>query len=141
MRKFEAMANEVKLPQRSTMNSAGYDFFLPEGVVIKAKEMVIIKTKIRCIMEEDEFLGLFLRSSMGIKKGLRLCNQVGIIDKDYYGNADNGGEILVALENKSNQDVHLFKGEKFVQGVFMKYLLTDDDQTKTKRTGGLGSTN
>ena len=139
-RGFEATRDGVILPKRATKYSAGYDFFLPENVVVPAKGSIIINTNIMSYMNDDEFLSIYIRSSLGIKKGLRLKNQVGIIDKDYYKNIDNGGVILVALENTTNEDIELLKGEKFVQGVFQKYLLVDDDNVEEVRVGGVGST-
>ncbi|MCT4427442.1 aminotransferase, partial [Lactococcus cremoris] len=32
------------------------------------------------------------------------------------------------------------KGQRIMQGVFVKYLTTDDDNANGKRTGGFGST-
>jgi dUTP pyrophosphatase len=140
-RGFERIEKEVKLPKRATSFSAGYDFYLPEELTIKAHERVIVKTYIRSYMNDDEFLALYIRSSLGIKKGIRLMNQTGIIDKDYYGNSDNGGHIMIALENTSANDVKLEEGSAFAQGVFMKYLISDDDTTSEIRSGGIGSTN
>lgn len=48
-------------------------------------------------MNEDEVLFLIVRSSMGFKYNVRLCNQVGIIDKDYYNNIDNEGHIFIKI--------------------------------------------
>lgn len=140
MRRFEKLKGDILSPRRASLYSAGYDFYMPEEVVIKAKSKVIIKTFIRAMMNDDEFLAIHIRSSLGIKRGLRLVNQTGIIDKDYYGNSDNGGHIMVALENMTDNDVVLKKDEAFVQGIFMKYLLTDDDDSNTIRSGGIGST-
>ena len=141
MRRFESLKDGIILPRRASMYSAGYDFFMPEEIIIKPHSQVLIKTFIRAAMNDDEFLAVYLRSSLGIKKGLRLVNQTGIIDKDYYNNVDNGGNIMVALENTTNKDVVIKKGEAFVQGIFMKYFLTDDDDTKGVRNGGIGSSN
>lgn len=139
MRGFEALVSGVKLPQRATSKSAGYDFYLPDEVIIKAHSQVLIKTNIRAYMNEDEYLAISIRSSLGIKKGLKLVNQTGIIDADYYNNPDNLGNIIVAIENTSDVEVKLEKGQAFVQGIFMKYLVVDDDNVTTLRTGGIGS--
>ncbi|MFA5542327.1 MAG: dUTP diphosphatase [Bacilli bacterium] len=141
MRKFEKLNNDVILPKRQTKFSAGYDFYNPKDILIKSKEKVIIQTHIRCIMEDDEFLSLHIRSSLGIKYGLMLANVTGIIDKDYYGNSDNHGHILVSVINTSDEDYLLKKNERFVQGIFQKYLTVDDDKTINDRIGGIGSTN
>ena len=77
---------------------------------------------------------------MGIKKGLNLSNQVGIIDSDYYGNIDNDGHIMIAIKNTTDNDVVLKKGDRVSQGIIMKYLVTSDDIANEKREGGFGST-
>lgn len=139
-RGFEKLKEDAILPMRSTKNSAGYDFFVYEDVIIKKNSSIILPTFIRAFMEEDEFLSLYIRSSMGIKKGLKLSNQVGIIDSDYYNNSDNLGHIKIAIDNTSNKDVFLKKGDRVAQGIFMKYLIVDDDKQMNSRVGGIGST-
>lgn len=132
--------NDIILPKRQTSKSSGYDFYLPYDVEIKKGEQVFIKTGVKVKLEDDEFLAVFIRSSMGIKRGLNLSNQVGIIDSDYYGNVDNDGHIMVAVRNISNDDVFLKKHDRICQGIIMKYLVTNDDKTSSTREGGFGST-
>lgn len=140
-RKEEEFCN-VKIPARSTKNSAGYDFYLPYEVKLKAKDSTIISTGIKAFMENDEFLMIVIRSSLGFKKGLRLKNQVGIIDSDYYNNIDNEGHILIAIENTSPNDIILNAGDRIAQGIFLKYLTCDnEEEIKNSRDGGIGSTN
>ena len=133
---------EIKQPSRATANTAGYDFYLPYELMIAAHEAVIISTGIKAYMPSDEFLMIVIRSSLGFKMGLRLRNQVGIIDSDYYNNVDNEGHILVAIENTSDKEVCLHQGDRFAQGIFMKYQIVDNEQMiVNKRAGGIGSTN
>lgn len=164
MRKFEKVSRikeEIELPKRSTKNSAGYDFFAVEDVVIepiKHTKIVtptygdfngsvehtnvkptLVKTGIKAEMMHNEFLMLANRSS-NPKKGLMLANGVGIIDSDYYNNEDNEGEIMFAFININADPVEIKKGEKIGQGIFMKFLKTEDDVADGKRTGGFGST-
>ncbi len=91
-------------------------------------------------MEDDEVLLIFPRSSLAIKKGLRLTNSVAVIDADYYGNENNDGHIMISLFNFSDHDVVIEDQERIAQGIFMKYLPTDDDDAKGERVGGFGST-
>lgn len=140
-RGFEKLEEKGIIPKRSTTNSAGYDFAIPEDVIILPGEVKEINTYIRAYMKDDEFLAIFIRSSMGIKKGLRLANQVGIIDSDYYNNPDNGGHIRIAIKNESREKVELEAGERIAQGIFLNFLKTKDDNVKSKRQGGIGSTN
>ena len=88
----------------------------------------------------NEYLAILVRSSMGFKYNIRLCNQVGVIDYDYYNNTDNEGHIFIKIQNEGNEPLNIDKGDRFAQGIFTKYLLTDDDIASGDRTGGLGST-
>lgn len=132
--------DDIKLPLRSTSHSAGYDFFMPYDVVIKPSETVKILTGIRAKMEDNYVLMIFPRSSLGIKHKLTLDNTVAIIDADYY-NALNEGHIMLSLTNHSDHEVILNKGDRFVQGIFLEYGITYDDDVDKDRIGGFGSTN
>lgn len=130
------------MPVRKTTTSAGYDICVPEDVVLLPDRLVMVPTGIKAYMQPDEFLGIHIRSSMAVKKSVRLVNNVGIIDADYYNNPDNEGHIMLALVNTGVEPLLLKKGERVAQGIFYKYLVTDDD-TKTEkdeRAGGFGST-
>ncbi|MBQ9319796.1 MAG: dUTP diphosphatase [Acidaminococcaceae bacterium] len=133
---------EFPMPVRKTKTSAGYDICVPEDVALRPNRLVMVPTGVKAYMQPDEFLGVHIRSSMAVKKGLRLVNNIGIIDADYYNNPDNEGHIMLALVNTGLQPLVLKKGERVAQGIFYKYLTTDDDDKteKTKRSGGFGST-
>ena len=131
---------DIKLPERSTKHSAGYDFFTPISFNIPSKGFRRIYTDIKAFMQPDEVLNLYIRSSLGIKKNLMLCNSVGVCDSDYFENEDNDGNIIIALYNYGEQDVEIEMGERIMQGIFQKYLTVDNDSVKTKRIGGVGST-
>ena len=129
------------LPARKTARSAGYDFILPMDVEIPPQSFSdIIWTGVKAIMPPDEYLSLNIRSSYAIKYGLTLANCVGIIDSDYSGNPDNDGNIGAKLFNHTDRTVKLKKGQAFMQGIFCKYAITDDDAATETRIGGIGST-
>jgi len=132
--------NEYSLPVRKTKYSAGYDFIAMEDIEILPGEIKKIATGYKANMLEDEMLMLFVRSSMGFKYNIRLCNQVGIIDKDYYNNPDNEGHMFVKLQNEGEKVFIVKKGEAYVQGIFTKFL-TCGEEVEEERTGGIGSTN
>ena len=130
------------IPKRATKNSAGYDFESLIDIKLEPNEIIKIPTGIKVTMNYDEMLMLFVRSSMGFKYNVRLCNQVGIIDSDYYNNDSNEGHIWIALQNEGDKDYIIKKDDKFVQGVFTKFLLVDDEkEISNTRQGGIGSTN
>lgn len=134
--------NNIKLPKRATKGSAGYDFFSPIEFVLHPGESINIPTGIRCEIENGWVLMIYPRSSVAIKKRLVLDNHTGIIDSDYYY-SDNEGHIFLKLSNDSNDEkvIHVKKGDRIVQGIFVEYGITYDDVTDGVRNGGFGSTN
>ena len=133
--------NEYIVPKRNTKASAGYDFYAIEDYVIKPNETLVIPTGIKVIMNPDEMLMIVVRSSSGFKYNVRMCNQVGIIESDYYNNPSNEGHMFVKLQNHGDKDYILKKNDKYAQGIFVKFLTVDDEEEiESVRTGGLGST-
>ena len=128
-------------------------FYLPVG-----KTNYVFPTGIKASMEPSNVLMLFIRSSIGIKQGIKLSNQTGIIDADYYNNPDNEGHIMVSLDIPErlipDKEPSLFTEEynkarylkfdgptmRICQGIFVDYQITDDDMASGMRTGGIGST-
>lgn len=137
---FGAEGSWTRLPERSTKFSAGYDFINPERVELEPYKIYYVKTGIKADMEEDEVLILANRSSNPKKKNLVLINGIGVIDKDYYNNPDNEGELAFAFMNISDEIIVIESGEKLGQGMFVKYLITEDDRAEGVRNGGFGST-
>ena len=129
-----------QLPKRGSKNSAGYDFFSPINEIIPAHGTAKIPTGVKAYMQPDEVLMIYPRSSIGFKTNIRLSNTTGVIDSDYYNNPDNEGHMWIKFYNPTDEDYHIFIGDKIAQGIFTKFLVTDDDNADQDRTGGLGST-
>lgn len=129
------------MPIRKTKYSAGYDFSTPEAIIIlphsASKD---VKTGIKAYMQDDEYLALAIRSSLAVKKGLMLVNNLGIIDKDFYDNPDNEGNIAFKFYNTTDNIVFIEAGTRVMQGIFTKYLVADNCNSDEVRTGGIGST-
>ena len=156
----------LSIPKRSTANSAGYDFEASEDIVIpslaksfyvhnlnhglltdvekadliKRVKPVLVPTGIKAYMGETEFLELANRSSNPLKNFLLLANGVGVIDSDYYNNEDNEGHIYFQFINFGLEDIHNKAGDKIGQGVFLPFLVADEDNAGGTRIGGFGST-
>lgn len=120
------------LPRRDTKFAAGYDIYSLEDFVLKPTEIIKIPTGIKANMNDDEVLLLVDRSSQGFKYNVRMCNQVGVIDKDYYNNKDNEGHIFVKLQNEGNKDYIVKRGDAICQGIFIKYLTVENEDEKFK---------
>lgn len=153
MRKFEVVSDEfkkhpeveTKLPERATGNSAGYDFYAKEDMVIMPGEHYTFWTDVKCLMFFDNVLEIYTRSGNGTKRGIIIRNGTGIIDADYYGNDTTDGNIAVCLYNTGDDPFEVHIGDRIAQGVFQRYLITDDDKYRnnheaSSRTGGFGST-
>lgn len=162
---------ELNLPVRATQQAAGYDFEAAEDFIVpsiwksplmhalkllrqkrsllateadeaqKTLKPVLIPTGIKAYMPENEFLMIANRSSNPLKRRLLVPNGVGVIDADYVDNQKNEGEIFVQMTNFGILDVKIKKGERIAQGIFMPFLVTDDDAEvkKNARVGGFGS--
>ncbi|MFC6314082.1 MULTISPECIES: dUTP diphosphatase [Lapidilactobacillus] len=160
----------LTLPQRQTTHAAGYDFAAAEDFLLpsiwkmnfvkmfrkinnehelmtkdfqraeQSLRPLLVPTGIKVTMPTDEVLLLVNRSSSPLKRFLSLPNGVGVIDADYYNNEANEGEIFFQLINFGIRDQLIKKGDRLGQGIFVKYLTTDDDQpADQKRQGGFGS--
>lgn len=135
---FEDIAS---IPKRATKNSAGYDFRnTDKTVIIPAHGTAKVVTGIKAKMDSDMVLLIYIRSSMAIKHGIVLANNVAVIDADFYNNESNEGNITFAFYNTSDEDYEIKPFDKVAQGVFTKYYTVENDNATKERTGGIGST-
>lgn len=129
---------QIQLPKRSDPGSAGYDFYMNFPIIsLEANKPITIPTGIRCKMNEDWVLFLVPRSGLGFKYGMKLKNTMGVIDSSYY-NAKNEGHIMAKF-SVDTEGLTLDAGDRFMQGIFVPYGITEDDETDGIRTGGFGS--
>ena len=132
---------DIHLPMRKTAKSAGYDLEAAQDKLIKAGQCGVIATGLKAYMQDDEYLGIHIRSSLAFKKHLNLINSQGVVDADYYNNPDNEGHIMIGLINFGTEDVFIQKGMRIAQAIFYKFLTVDDDIANDSiRQGGFGST-
>lgn len=133
---------DIRIPQRATKCSAGYDFYAPFNITMYPGDTIKIPTGIRVELDDDKVLICAPRSGLGFKYGLELCNTIGVVDADYSG-SDNEGHIWVELHyptHVSNKVLNIEKGEAMFQGIILPYFKVEDDNTETIRNGGQGST-
>lgn len=138
--KVKRIKEDIKLPERSTLNSAGYDFFALEDIIFNPNTITRVFTGVKCELMPNQVLILANRSSNPSKKGLILLNGIGVVDADYYGNPDNDGEIAFEFYNMLDEIVEIKKGEKLGQGLILKFDKTEDDFVTNVRKSGWGST-
>ena len=133
--------NSYNIPVRHTNCSAGYDFESILSFELQPGEIKKIPTGIKVQMNQDEMLMIVVRSSSGFKYNVRMCNQVGIIESDYYNNSSNEGHMWIALQNEGTEVFKVEAGDRIAQGIFVKFLTVDEEEKiDNERNGGLGST-
>lgn len=129
------------IPERGSKFSAGYDLSadISENILIRPQETVKIPTGLSFEVPEGYFGGIYARSGLSTKQGLRPSNCVGVCDSDYRG------EYIVALYNDSETTRVVEPGQRIAQVIFQPYLMCElenvEDLTQTQRgDGGFGST-
>ena len=107
--------SKIKLPERATKGSAGYDFFIPYTVNFShVTGPVTIPTGIRFQCDEDKYLMLVPRSGCGFKHGLRLRDTVHICD---FTMSETG--IIVCLQ--CEEPFTLQAGDEFLTGIVSSF--------------------
>lgn len=133
----------AQIPKRADSHSAGYDLYAHIGDMeefgIMPGETLMIGTGVHVRIPNGYFGGIFARSGLATKKGLRPANCVGVIDETYTG------EIMVALHNDSRDTQVIKNGERIAQLVIIPYATVIfnevDELEKTDRgESGFGST-
>lgn len=119
--------DNYKLPMRDSKLTAGYDIYLLQDLEIKPNEIIKLPTGVKAYFGDDEVLLIVVRSSAGFKYNIRLVNQIGVIDADYYNNKDNEGHMFIKIQNEGEKTVRFKAGEAIAQGIFFKYLITKSD--------------
>lgn len=138
-----ALYDNIQLPVRSTAGSAGYDFIYPYGrTEIVPNSTLMIPTGIKCAIAPGWMLMEVPKSGLGFKYRLQMDNTVGIVDSDYYNNKSNEGHIMIKITNDSRNGYTcvLDQGNKYCQGIFVPFGITEDDDASGIREGGFGST-
>lgn len=139
--KITKLSENAVLPTKGSSQAAGYDLYacLEDSITVEPNETVIIKTGISIALSEGTFGGIFARSGLATKQGLRPANCVGIVDSDYRG------EIMVAIHNDNNNFSRMISNhDRIAQLIIIPYLNVEFEEVKnldsTERgNGGFGS--
>lgn len=135
----EELYQALRLPERATRGSAGYDFHAPFAFSLEPGAEITIPTGVRVRIEPGWWLGILPRSGLGFRYRLQLNNTMGVIDSDYY-ESDNEGHIFIRMTNCGEKALTLTAGQGFAQGIFLPYGITWSDAAEARRNGGMGST-
>jgi dUTP pyrophosphatase len=130
---------DALLPTRGSAEAAGWDLYAYSGAVLNPHETCLIDTGIIIEVPKGYFGGIFARSGLALKKGLRPANAVGVVDSDYRDS------VKVALHNDSNKTQEVTRGDRIAQLIIIPYkeieLEVVDEVSETERgQGGFGST-
>lgn len=138
---LKKITDTAKMPERGSAAAAGYDLFadITEDQVIEPHDTKMIGTGIAVAIPDGYFGGIYARSGLSAKEGLRPANCTGVVDADYRG------EIKVALHNDSTEARKIVPGQKIAQMVVMPFLdVVFEEQDTLDQTdrgaGGFGST-
>lgn len=138
---IKKLTETAKIPARGSAEAAGYDLFadLTEEITILPQETKMVGTGLACAIPRGYFGGIYARSGLASKEGLRPANCTGVVDSDYRG------EIKVALHNDSGEIRRILPGQKIAQMVVQPFLSVDfrcvEDLDQTDRgAAGFGST-
>lgn len=139
--KIKYLHKQISPPEYATQGSAGMDLAasLPGPLTVKAGARALVPTGIALQIPEGYGGFVFPRSGLAFKKGITMCNSVGVIDSDYTG------EIQVAVHNISGSDYTINPGDRIAQLVFLPVaravLQETEELEETQRgSGGFGST-
>ena len=137
--KIKRLSTTAHIPQKATPDSAGYDLYSDETILLPAKNYVAVSTGISMEMPSNMEAQVRPRSGLAIKHGITVLNAPGTIDADYRG------EVKVLLINFSDKDFLIEKETRIAQMIFSTVsstILEEVDNLKeTQRgSGGFGST-
>lgn len=131
------------IPTYGSDLAAGADLYAyisgSEPVMIPPHYTVMIGTGVAMAVPEGYWGGVFARSGIASKQGLRPANCVGVVDPDYRG------EVIVALHNDSNDLRIVHHGDRIAQYVIMpriqaEYNVVDELDDTARGDGGFGHT-
>jgi len=138
-----AKVKAVKTPVRGTPESAGIDFFVPEGIIARLApgQSCLIPSGIKADVPQGHALIAFNKSGVAVKKNLYVG--ASVVDEDYQG------EIHINLTNVGREEVEINPGEKIIQFILLPVFYDTIEEVElenlyagatTRGEGGFGST-
>ena len=136
---IQKLTQTAKLPFHGSDAAAGYDLYADQDCVINPGESIKVSTGIAMAIPDGYWGGVYARSGLATKQGLRPSNCTGVIDPDYRG------QIIVALYNDSQTRRIIHKGDKIAQMIISPFLYWQIKEVKKlddtdRGSGGFGST-
>ena len=144
--KIKKLSDNAILPTLGSPFAAGYDLYAAKDCAIEPGQTMLVHTGLAMEIPDGFWGGIYARSGLATKQGLRPANCVGVIDSDYRG------EIMVALHNDSSFEREVKCGDRIAQLVFHQQCSLVPDEIgdiwdvveelsdTTRGEGGFGST-
>lgn len=138
---IKKLNENATLPTRGSEYAAGWDLYanLEEPLILQPGQLAKISSGIAIELPENTFGGVFARSGLSTKKGLRPANCVGVVDEDYRG------PVIVPLYNDSENPAIIEPNERIAQLIILPYINctineVEELSTTERAEGGFGST-
>lgn len=139
--RIKKIHSDAVVPTQGSANAAGFDLYAyldqTDHIVIQPHTTVMVGTGVAVAIPNDYWGGIFARSGLATKQGLRPANCTGVIDPDYRG------ELIVALHNDFNTAREVKHGDRIGQLVIIplpdvSYDIVDDLDDTVRGDGGFG---
>ncbi len=130
----------LPLPTYQTAGAVGFDCITRITTTLQPREIALIPSNIIVKVPDGYALIIASRSSTPRKKGLSLPHGIGVIDQDYHGPED---ELLVQVQNITDQPVTVERGERVAQGLLVRVDRAEWEEVDghgAETRGGFGST-
>ena len=135
------LTDTAKIPERGSNEAAGYDLSadITSDITISPGDTCLLGTGVSMSIPDGYYGGVYARSGLAYKEGLRLANCTGVIDSDYRG------EIKVPIHNDSKVERVIQPGQKIAQIIISPYLAVtfsevDSLNDTVRGEDGFGST-
>lgn len=138
--KYQKLNEYATIPTKGSKEAAGYDLYaaIHDSIVIPPHETIKITTGLAFELPKGYFAGIFARSGLATKQGLRPANCVGICDSDYRG------PYIIALHNDTEENKIITPKQKIAQMILLpcqNLNFVEKELSNTQRgEGGFGST-
>lgn len=140
--KIKKLKENAVIPKKAFPYDAGWDLAACldcDSVEIPIGKTVLIGTGLAMAVPNGYFGGIFARSGLSTKQGLRPANCVGVLDASFRN------EVMVPLYNDSNEVRIVKNGDRIAQLIILPVYDTDmevvEELNETDRgMGGFGST-
>jgi dUTP pyrophosphatase len=138
--KIRRLDSTVSLPGYGTSEAAGFDLASAHDVLVRPRQIVLVRTGLVIEVPTGYFLAIFARSSTPLKRGLMVANGVGVIDPDYSGPHD---EVMIQVMNVTDSDVTISRGDRLAQGIVLpapRVTWEEVSEIREVTRGGFGAT-